>query len=230
LTPQAPGDKFAQPDAMIALLLKLLEMLGKLAEHKSAQEKQAFKELAEPLFNELLEVHKNYLLIFAEARSLAGQSPRDSSQPVEYLEKKRADFGPVRVKLAAMAETILQVGEISNMDEFLRAVAEYFPVGDIVSQQGTASTSLIGALKRHFAQQPEGEVQDEYFYKMTAYGGVNTPVEENRMNFDLAQRQFDGRGFQSQVELIDLFIALQQQKWKRVCEAFARLKSAVLTA
>jgi hypothetical protein len=215
---------------MLDLLLKLLENLGKLAEYRSERKKRAFKELAEPMFEELLEVHKNYLLMFAEARSLAVQTPEDSSQAVQYLEEKRADFGPARVKLAAMAETILQAGKISYMDDLLCSVAGYFPVGDIIAEQGTASTSLIAELKRHFTPLRGGEIRDDYFDKMAMYGSRNTPAEESRMASDLAMRQFDGRGFQSQMELIDLFIALQQQKWKGVCEAFARVKSADLTA
>jgi hypothetical protein len=215
---------------MIDLLLQLLEKLEKLAEYSSERKKRAFKELAEPMFDDLLEVHKNYLVIFTEARSLAGQNPDDPSQAIQYLEKMRTDLEPVRVKLAAMAQTIFQAGNISYMDELLRAVAGYFPVGDIVAGQGTASTSLIAELKWHFTAERQGEVGDDCFCEMAMYGGTNAPAEENRMACDLASRHFDGRGFQSPVELIDLFIALQQQKWKGVCEAFARVKSANLAA
>jgi len=136
---------------MIDLLLKLLENLQKLAEYRSAHKRRSFKELAEPMFNELLDVHKNYILLFAEARSLARKNPKDPSPAIDYLEMQRITFQPVRVKLSALASTLRKPEKSSLMYDFLLAVARYFPVGDILEKprpHRTASTSLIEKLKR----------------------------------------------------------------------------------
>jgi hypothetical protein len=58
---------------MVDLLLRLLEKLGELANYRSDRKKREFKEMAELMFNELLEVHKDYIAIFAKAQSLADQ-------------------------------------------------------------------------------------------------------------------------------------------------------------
>ena len=207
---------------MIDLLLKLLENLGKLAEYRAAKKKRVFKEMAEPMFNELLEVHKNYMLIFAEARSAAELNPSKPSAAIQYLEKKRKEFEPVRVKIAAIAETLFQRPIGSPTDNFLHAVFRYFPVGDIYKEGGTVSTTLLRILKTRFARRgPKKGAKDGDTYLHSLMMAPYAPSEaERKVAF--------ARVPESPAEIIDAFIALQQAKWKGVCDAFAKLKAADL--
>jgi hypothetical protein len=211
---------------MIDLLLKLLENLQKLAELRSARKRRAFKEMAEPLFDELLDVHKDYMLKFAEARSRVEKNRKNPKPAIKYLEKERRTFEPVRVKLAALAETLRQSNKPSVIDDFLFAVARYFPVGDVFAEQGTASTSLIAELKRRFLPEERSETID--LPSHIVIWGCQSP-EEFEFAWQLALHA-QARSTLSPPALIDVFISLQQQKWKTVCDTFAKVKAADLKA
>jgi hypothetical protein len=204
---------------MIDLLLKLLEKLGQLAEYRSARQKRAFKEMAEPMFNELLEVHKDYIRIFTEARSLVETSP-NAEPALQYLERKRMEFEPVRVKLRTMAQTVFHPSPTSEMDAFLNAVANYFPVGDIFIGHGTASTTLIRELRQ--------QIFPVDFHKSVLVSIWNEEMPGPGQKRRTASNPPKDDPTRWATETIDRYVELLQQKWKGVCEAFATVKSADL--
>jgi hypothetical protein len=169
-----------------------------------------------------MEVHKDYMTHFTEARSLAQKNPKDPRPAIKYLEDERRTLEPVRVKLAAFARTLMQPEKPSLMDEFLISVARYFPVGDLYADRGSASTSLISELRsRYLPKQPDFPMDFVYWTPN------NISNEEMQLTQGL-QIGYTTPKDQSPVELIDAFIGLQQAKWKTACETFAKLKAADL--
>jgi hypothetical protein len=135
---------------VIELLLKLLDKLTKLTELRAAHKRKAFKELAEPMFNELQEVHKNYLTNFVEARRLVEQSS-DLQPCIDFLRKQAVEYGPVRSKLQTTARTIFGIHKPTEMSDLVSAILSYFPMGELAGPDGLFSTShktLIEELER----------------------------------------------------------------------------------
>jgi hypothetical protein len=221
--------------AFVPLLLKLLEQVQKLKEYRDARKKRAFKELAEPVFTELLEVHKNYMSIFAEAESNARQGT-ELTKIIENLQAKRREFEPVRVKLRTLVRTLIGKTITTEMDIFLVAVAKYFPAGDIYSGQYTASTSLIEHLTKLLPKQSHrrdepGDVED-FYWKLEDM--LSETSEEERLTVRIRESAFGSpdsdRLPDSPAAIIGLYIKAVQLKWERVCQAFADVKKMDLNA
>ncbi len=185
---------------MIELLLKLLDKLGQLQELRIARKRKAFKELAEPLFNELQGVHRDYLMNFSEARALVESSPDDLRSCIMYLKKRSAEFDPVRDKLVAFSKTIQTQHDAIEMDGFLSAIARYFPTGNI-----------------------EG-LEDTIFHNgSTAYTNLISELERMQNVSRLSVSRWDRRPMSPETT-IAAFMDHLQEKWEYVCEAFAKLK------
>jgi hypothetical protein len=219
---------------MIELLLKLVEKLTALAQHASAHKRRGFKELAEPMFTELLEVHKNYMQFFAEAQSLSLKHPADATIVIDYLGQKRLEFQPVRTKIETLARTLYTLHAAkkpSQMADFLYAVIRYFPVGDIYTDDSSASTTLLDILienspiKRNASSVRKAVARDPFPYDFL--GGPSEPTRAEQEATEVISRQWPSFSISTSA-IIELFIQLQQAKWQGTCDAFANLKAADL--
>jgi len=114
-------------------LLKITDRLIELVKYREEKSRRIFDKLIEPIFNDLLLIHKDYLEMFEEVRRmLPGEkdgrkkTQKKLTRTCEYLQQKRLAFEPVRQKLQATFKQLPPEAEKDNKKEaFIRAVANY---------------------------------------------------------------------------------------------------------
>jgi hypothetical protein len=112
-------------EGALKIIDKLLDLL-KIAEERR---RRTFKELIDPLFIEMTEVHKNYLATFDDVL----EQLRERPQPVEVMRnlivKKKGEMEHVRVKVTSLAQAFgQQHGKVISEEakQFFAAVLDYF--------------------------------------------------------------------------------------------------------
>lgn len=198
---------------VLDLLLKLIDRLIQLKSYQAEQLQKTFDDILSPTFEDLLEVHRDYVAIFEDVRgALPAHSEMDTpagrqklKEIAESLRLRRLEFEPVRTQLSAMIRSIqgsrygarhkLFSGEAQ---EFIDAVIEYFPEGYL---NGTRNASRATAL----------------------YAAIRSSAD----SITTAQIQRDGATLP---ELIDDTINDCRQRWSVVCERFAALRLAARAA
>lgn len=209
---------------MVSDVLKVLEYLFKIVGNRKANKKKQFKELIEPLFNELLIIHKDYIAMFEETtRMLPGyhgtgwtkpgynNTPDENSDEyierlnntIERLKLLRREFEPVRIKLRAL-NSELRKRNIGEAEEyFISQVVEYLPDSDSPNFE-SASTHILRRVQ----------------------------LEKNKSLNSLSQAEKDeivlDQIFEKSIDKIQNHISIiighHIQKWSRVCECYAHLK------
>ncbi len=136
---------------MLTALLSIIDRLIKLREYRNERVQKVFDKVLEPIFNDLLLVHRDYIQMFQKARELLpernygpakfNQSLREAA---EYLRQRRIEFEPARVQLRTMVREIRgtagnsrKVSFGAEADAFVDAVVKYF--------EGSKGTTYVPA-------------------------------------------------------------------------------------
>lgn len=195
---------------MIELLLKLIDRLIDLEKYRAERMDKTFREILEPIFNDLMLVHSDYVRMFEEVQDKLAAIPdltvEDGKNRLreiaESLRRQRLQFEPVRVKLAALTRELGGglFGQAPKIDppearEFVTSVIRYFPVGNITV--GSSRSSVLVAALRGAAEITSEQVE--------RYG-------------------------QGLPELVTSTINDCREKWSSVCDSYARLKIVLRTA
>ena len=208
------GHKTAGTEAMIELLLKLIDRLIELKKYRSERLLRVFKEILEPTFDELVEVHRNYVGMFADVAAMIpppGTPPERRivmlTDAANALRRKRLEFDPIRRKVATVATEIFggRFGKQREfmtppVDEFVRSVLDYFPTGYLTTASAQSrATMLYGAIRA---------------------GGSDIGVT------DVAEPGNDAL----LSTLVEETIRDSEQRWQRVSNAFVHLKLTIHTS
>lgn len=192
---------------MIEILLKLIDLLLNLNKYERERLHKTFQEILDPVFNDLMAVHQNYIRLFEDVQEQLALIPDLNSEDgkkrllevAESLRRQRLEFEPVREKLAAMSRELggglYGAGpkmESPAAQEFVGSVFKYFPQANF-TDRASRSSALVVALR-----------------------GAATIIP--------AQIEHNGRYLP---ELIESTIRDCREKWSAVCESYARLKIAV---
>jgi hypothetical protein len=118
---------------MIDGLVKITDRLIELVKYREEKSRRIFDKLIEPVFADLLLIHKNYLEIFETVRTLLpneGDSKKKHNkklkQAYDYLSQKRVEYEPTRIKLRVIAAKLPSLDKKQNKkDIFIRSVARY---------------------------------------------------------------------------------------------------------
>ena len=195
---------------MIELLLKLIDRLIDLKKYRAERLYKTFQDILDPIFNDLMSVHSNYLRMFEgveeQLKALPDLDSEDGKRGLreiaESLRRRRLEFEPVREKLAALTRELggglhglpPKIGP-AEAQEFVASVIQYFPVGNITNRS-SRSTVLVMALRG------AAEI---------------TPAQVDRYG-------------QSLPELVTSTMNDCREKWSSVCDSYAKLKIAVRAA
>jgi hypothetical protein len=192
---------------MIELLLKLIDRLIDLKKYQAERLHKTFQDILDPLFNDLLSVHGNYIRIFEEVQEQLATIPDLTSDDgkkrlleiAESLRQRRLEFEPVREKLAAMTRELGGglYGKGPKMkspeaQEFVAVVLQYFPRANLTTHT-SRSSALVEALRG---------------------GAAITPTQVDSY----------GRGLP---ELVESTIQDCRERWSAVCGSYAKLKIAI---
>jgi hypothetical protein len=93
---------------MLAGLGKITDRLIELVKYREEKSRRIFDKLIEPIFNDLLLIHKDYLEMFERVRTIL-PNKKDGRKKTQkslmrtygYLEEKRRAFEPLREKFRA---------------------------------------------------------------------------------------------------------------------------------
>jgi hypothetical protein len=201
---------------MVEALLAVIDRLVKLVSYHDARLHQRFTDLFDPVFQELLTVHGDYLGIYESIVVILNKIPAEQynhvghslgvwhrkslHEAVECVRGKRKAFAPVRIKLRAL------INEMRNMtlspveQRFVLALVAYFPTGIPQQEHPTEGTMLLGKLEDylHYYQELEGkeDLDDADVRPIDIFADVQSLLTDQRM------------------------------KWSIVCEAYAPLRIA----
>ena len=116
---------------MIDGLVKIVDRLIELVKYREEKSRRIFEKLIEPVFNDLVVIHKDYLAMFVEVSSLipsdgdgTKKQKKKLSEALRYLSKKRIEFETTRIKLRAISQSFKNT-KTNEKDEFVRAVVSY---------------------------------------------------------------------------------------------------------
>jgi hypothetical protein len=126
---------------MLAIIISILDKLIKLKEYRDQRVQKVFQQVLEPIFNDLLSVHRDYIKMFEKAKTMLPtpdlswkEFHRGLSEAADFLKEKRVEFEPARIKLKLMLGEIIGDTEASShkvsfgaqADSFIDNVASYF--------------------------------------------------------------------------------------------------------
>lgn len=135
---------------VLAGLGKITDRLIELVKYREEKSRRIFEKLIEPIFNDLLLVHKDYLEMFEAIRVILPDC-QDSHKKTHkklraayhQLEKQRRAFEPVREKIRATVRALPHEPEKDNKKEaFIRSVADYLSWTGRSPSLGSASNVL----------------------------------------------------------------------------------------
>jgi len=167
---------------MLDSIIKALEFLLKAFQQRTDQKRRKFDQVYKPLFDLLQEINKNYHDMFEELsttlRLEPGQSHPESEnlcEAAQKLQSLRTQFSPVRAQCRGMAKSLSTLDLPVIEKEFVTAVLEYFPRGELVieaSGKGDINTSSSIVLKKIYEELARGETPSSEIPALVA-GTIN---------------------------------------------------------
>jgi hypothetical protein len=207
---------------MVSALLAIIDRLIQLRSYRRERIDKAFKDLFEPLFNDLLAIHGDYIKIFSDVLDIlptklcaivydghlvtSEERAEAFGKAVATLRTRRKAFEPIRVKFRAVAAEIDSIQDEFSPDaqEFIRTAIEYFPQGNVETHIWPPSPSLVLLEYLDAVRTIESYSALDEKQSMTLYEHANRVIRHN--------------------------IALQETAWSNLCIAFARLRISSATS
>jgi hypothetical protein len=112
---------------MIDLLIKLVESLHKLLDHKQTKALTYFHEYVQPTYDAAELVFKDYLKLFNDVKRMV-EADQNSKEIIRFLEDRRGDHLPERAKLRELTFRKIKNTKANNYYQDLLRLA--YPVGD----------------------------------------------------------------------------------------------------
>lgn len=200
----------------IQKLISVIAQLLQIKKYRYERLKVIYTQLLEPIFNELSLVHNDYLEMFNYAHNKTPFNwefrlptyQEKTRYVIDYLQEKRREFEPVRSKLRVMIDELKDVEINTEADDFIRAVIQYFPEGNIISENNSHKDS------------------NNYEYKSSSAHILDRLTEAivNENKTDSTEKEIE------EFDLKDIIlktIDYHQKAWQDVCRAFIRLKIRV---
>lgn len=190
---------------MIELLLRLIDKLIQLEDYENEKLNRVFATLVEPLYNDLAEVHRNYLEMFSGAEKIL-RDGNDTLRGVDALALaiqnlawQRLELATVRLKIHAIAEEVNRTNSpVDHQSLFWGSVEHYLfgPLGPL-SRDGTATTTALTWLRRWARESEETREPTDLTGIADALAGAAHKLDESfgkvsqnfaKLKVDAAQR------------------------------------------
>ena len=189
---------------MIDVLIKIIDKLIDLIKGRIQGRKDMFEKVIDPIFNDLLLIHGDYIKMFEHAKWLlpgyleggrgyrasgggSGEPGRGSKEYEKRLEdaineikKRRLEFEPVRSKVRTITKKLGKKTFPKEETKFIKSVLAYFPTADPKVLTSSASNIL--------------EYLDEHPNELQLAGVIGDTIHRHK------------------------------ESWSDVCEAYAELK------
>lgn len=226
---------------MIEIVLEIIDRLLSVQKRKSERLQTLFKELVEPIFNDLMNVHTEDLQMLEQARqelltSVSNQSNFGNTirELANRLRERQLKFEPVRTKLRAIAE-----------ETFAQSAVPVRTSGGWLSYKYVLHESerTWHGMPKEFIEfaravsyyLPDGTIHSrwlraEEFVNRLSQLANSLPNVTIAIFRDLPKELSHEWNVIQVEECLDMTIGEQRTRWSLVCEAFARAKLATAKA
>ena len=158
----------------VAVLKSLVDVTDRIitwVDYRNSKANQRFAQLLEPIFNDLLVIHNDYLVMFNKVLSMLPAAeeetrltPKEVDQAIEaasWLAENRLKFVTLREKMRAVANAATQVSLPKHENDFVAAMADYFSELSLFSGNSTPSNRLKEGLEQFVKEAKSADASQE---------------------------------------------------------------------
>ena len=132
---------------MIEAFVRIVDRLISLLEIGQARRRTLLVEVIEPIFKDLEEIHREYLVVLSAARERCADDVKALNEVIPELRKSRLLKEPDRERLIATCDRLLEKQWQPEVEKFLEAVRDYFqlqsPIAELVDPEGDSFLPLM---------------------------------------------------------------------------------------
>lgn len=183
--------------AILESVIKVVDRLTDLLKYRHGRRKELFTAIIEPLFNDLLTMHADYMKMFDDCSQQLSHNEVPIQQIAELLRQRRQVYEGLRIKSRAIINSLATADFEPEAKSFLEAAAYHIPDGRLGPIMSTPSGMLLSRL-----------------YKSSGILIDTPPSAVNSRNSDRAA-------------LRDLVVTTTNEtrsRWGSICEEYIRVK------
>jgi len=218
---------------MISHFLSIIDRLIKLKEHKDKRFQDLFQQIIEPIFNDLLIIHSNYISTFLKARArlsaISKKNSREYGKAISeisiWLSERRYEYEPIRTKLKSIAHEMGSYNISKEVDYFIDTILEYFPKKNFLLKKPKS---------KWYKYKSEMRQKRFYWVPGSHLGVLMRRIQETskklKKDENVSEKELkEYLAFRSEIdEDISYTIQLLRDKWSIICESYAHLKCAAV--
>ena len=216
---------------MISQIISVIDRLIQLKEYRDKRAQYIFEKLLEPMFNDLLVVHADYISMLETLQNhLLAVSKKDITDYAKviselhgWLKQRATEYEPHRQKLKSIIGKIDSVSENPLVDKFIYTVIDYFPDGRLSKRTSKWRTIWRGAFYIR---------SSHYTTLMRRFQQIHLRIEKGDILSDSEAKDFIRLWSKNKHSLekdIAYTLKLCREKWSLMCEAFAVLKLSLVS-
>ena len=182
---------------LIESVVKTVDRFTDLLKYRQARRKELFVTVIEPLFNDLMVMHTDYMKMFDECWSELLDNKVPLADIANALRQRRAVYVGLRVKARAITESLNSYDTQPPIKKFLSAAAYHIPDGELGPVMSTPSGMVLN--------------------RLYAASGTLVDIPHEAGNSPTGDRK----------EILDLVIATSNNirtRWAWICEEYVRAK------
>ncbi len=199
----------------IESVVKVLDRLTDLLKYRQGRRKEFFNSVIEPLFNDLLTMHTDYIKMFDECRAQLADETTSLVKIEETLRLRRVVYDAVRLKCKGIVEALQGMDLEPQMAAFLKIAVSHVPSGSI-------------------ADEPEDGGIHEVLRRSRMFGISNSAsgmllrmlqaADEGRLVLDPQIASFPKIQRAHLLQSATTTLSDIRQRWTLICEEYTRLK------
>lgn len=216
---------------MISQIISVIDRLIQLKEYKDKRNQYIFETLLEPLFNDLLVVHADYISMLEALQkrflSVSKKDVEDYTKVISelsgWLKHRAIEYEPHRQKLKSLIGKLDSVGENPLVDQFIYSVIDYFPDGRLLKRTSKWRTKWRGVFY----------IRSSHYTRLAGkFNRLHVRIEKGEILSDSEAKDFIkiyGKSKRSFEKDIAFTLKSCRKKWSIMCEAFAVLKMSLVS-
>jgi hypothetical protein len=132
--------------AVFGSVVKVVDRFVDLLKYRQGKRKEFFTTLIEPLFNDLLVMHADYMKMFDDCGSQLSDNKVPLQQIAEALRQRRQVYEGLRIKSNSIIDGLQHVDLEPEIKSFLEAAAYHIPDGELGPVNSTPASWVLSQL------------------------------------------------------------------------------------
>lgn len=182
---------------VLGSVVKVIDRFTDLLKYRRLKRQEFFKTVIEPLFDDLMLMHTDYIKMFDDCRAQLLDNTVPLREIAEALRQRRVVYESLRIKARAISEGLEQAEMDEEVKNFLRAAAYHLPDGELGPVPSTYASLVLSRI-------------------YSVAGGLT----------DARQKPGDSPGGDRK-EVLNLVISTSEHirtRWAWICEEYVRVK------